>query len=1401
MDANELIGKKFGSFIVQELIGQGSIGAVYRAQQTSSRQEIAIKVLLSALSLRPRQRETFLDQFRRVGSDLIVLKHDNIIHYYGYDIKVDIDYGDIAYIVMPYLSRGFWTTGKHTKRMPLSFSVVLRYLEQIAAALDYAREKGVVHGGLKPTNIFLKDDGNLILTDFGMAQLASLPVIRKTLPALNEYDYLSPEQSMSREYDGRADQYALGVMLFELLTGKPPLWLRADRRFLSQVWNGSRSLPTLQRAHPNLPKAAEEVLLRALSKKPADRYATAGKFAQAFSAAVLPLRRRGTVRSARKRPVDVPTGQHTGEPALTETPSTPPAPAQAVSPVEVPELDLSAFTLPPSLIKDAAPLPAPEQPRLNLAPLDFHQNKREALMPPSKSEARAQAATQDTFISQIRQADREIFKKAMDRADLHRWESRWSDAAAAYRQALERFPDDVKAHTSLGFCLMQMEQWQAALYEYEQALKSDPDNLIATQKKAELYVLLKQPAEVYQTYMRLADLYAQAGQQARYEATWKKIVEFSLQQGNPRSVIPFEVGLRGGPEGIEPYLKARDAIFPAATAIQMLPELPNQGIVLPAQVESGSGAPGGNLPAPDALPPSAQSPLGKLPDWLTGILADTPDTYPLAPMRPATGPIFVDAADQQPLAPDWLTGILAAAPDRQPFAPVRHDVRLILVGEAGMGKSSLLRALKQQSFDPELPVTHGIQVDTLRLTHPQRQGRELTLSTWDFGGQQIYQATHQLFLTRRSIYLLVWNARQGPEVCHLHFWLDTINALAPKAPILLIATHADEWPPEINLPYYRKKYPQLVGQCIVSNKNSHGLDALKQQLLDLTANATLVGQKWSQNWLAAERELSTRREQYLERAIFLQVCKQHGIAEAEALGSFAPGLHDLGKILFFADDPLLSNLVVLKPQWISRAISAILDDRQTRQASGLLKHSDLSRIWTTDEDGQSYNPALYPAFLRLMERFDLCYQLDPERPGARATHCLVPLLLPTQPSLFLPHPPDSASTDLARAEIRYTLDFVPEGLMSWLLVRTHRYSQQLHWRTGAHLTYQGQQAHLELNLPRPELQLIVWGAFPYTFFLILKETLDALLERFQNLQVKREIPCTCQLYAHHPHSHDYDLLEQRFRKGESEVVCQQGSPIALLPLFYGLHAGSAAQITATVQQSQEALNRSSLSQVEFQRTLARIEQGQEFLWRDLARGQMLMSKELMGLSTFKIQKEKSPCPGLFVLEPEPGKLYKPQDYLSRSYRLHLLCEYPSGPHTLKGEPGYLLCEKKKWWKTMSPWLRRIVAVLKTGVPLGKAVGAVFDQMDVDRFANQIDLLNEILSDLPPIESVESVSAIEGDAQSTPMQRLEGAALRALAHFLQTADPAQHWHGLQRVVTPERTILWVCKDHTHIGETL
>jgi internalin A len=349
-------------------------------------------------------------------------------------------------------------------------------------------------------------------------------------------------------------------------------------------------------------------------------------------------------------------------------------------------------------------------------------------------------------------------------------------------------------------------------------------------------------------------------------------------------------------------------------------------------------------------------------------------------------------------------------------------------------------------------------------------------------------------------------------------------------------------------------------------------------------------------------------------------------------------------------------------------------------------------------------------------------------------------------------------------------------------VRTYRYSQLLHWRTGTQLAYAGQQAQIELDTQRREIQLTVWGSFPYTFFEILKNTLDLVLERFQGLQILREIGCNCSEQRHF-HFYSYDsLIKQLATTQHAEVFCPESRRhIPVETLLYGIHPNTTAFTSPSLERQLQEIKQNLVPANELRGRFDQLNEQLKWLWYG-------------HLRTWNVeqQKLKAPCPSLFVLRQDPGMPFNPKDWVSRSYRMQLLCQYPGGPHIMQGEEGYELREGKAWWKTMSPWLRHLVEVLKVGVPMSKALGEVFDKVDVDRFASDIDLLNEVLTDLPAIREIETIEEVGPNAQTLRQQRLEGAAFQALYSFLNKQK--RPWQGLSQVLTPDGTILWLCDHH-------
>ncbi len=279
MNADALIGIVLGTCTLQKIIGQGGMGAVYLAQQSRPRRQVAVKVLLPTTNLTAHQRAAFLERFRRETDAAASLEHPNILHVHEYG-----EQDGLAYLVVPYISGGTIREVLEQEGQ-LSLPKALNYLEQLASALDFAHERGIVHRDIKPANILITSEGRLLVTDFGLVKIIAdgqTPQMRLTGAGapVGTPDYMAPEQVIGEVVDGRSDLYSLGIILYQMTTGLTPFSGETPMQIAAQQLRTPPPPPRLLRK--DLPIEAEQVMLRALAKRPADRYSTTGEFAAAF---------------------------------------------------------------------------------------------------------------------------------------------------------------------------------------------------------------------------------------------------------------------------------------------------------------------------------------------------------------------------------------------------------------------------------------------------------------------------------------------------------------------------------------------------------------------------------------------------------------------------------------------------------------------------------------------------------------------------------------------------------------------------------------------------------------------------------------------------------------------------------------------------------------------------------------------------------------------------------------------------------------------------------------------------------------------------------------------------------------------------------------------------------------
>jgi Leucine-rich repeat (LRR) protein len=315
-----------------------------------------------------------------------------------------------------------------------------------------------------------------------------------------------------------------------------------------------------------------------------------------------------------------------------------------------------------------------------------------------------------------------------------------------------------------------------------------------------------------------------------------------------------------------------------------------------------------------------------------------------------------------------------------------NEAKLILVGEGEVGKSSLLSALRDDQWEEGRPTTHGIEIKTITVTDPNTH-KGITLNGWDFGGQRVYRPTHQLFFSAPAIYLVVWKPREGPQQGLVKEWISLIEHRAPEAKILIVATHGGpkQRQPDID----RQEIWDLFGRglvvdfFLVESKPDEGgvrigLDELRKAIGQAAANLPEMGRLVPKRWEDTRQALKKSGAAYLSLEEVLKSCKSHGMDEEES-ADFIRISHRLGHLIHYEHDPLLQDIVVLKPDWLSTAISFVLDDEQTRENHGLVSFERLGYLWNDPKRiGIRYPSKLHPVFLRLMERYDLSYRVAEE---------------------------------------------------------------------------------------------------------------------------------------------------------------------------------------------------------------------------------------------------------------------------------------------------------------------------------------------------------------------------------------------------------------------------------------
>jgi serine/threonine protein kinase len=273
--STSLIGRKLGKYEITALVGKGGMATVYKGYQPDIERYVAVKVLPP----HPGQDDQFIERFRLEARTIARLQHPHILPLYDYGTE-----DDILYLVMALMDGGSLSE-RIRRRGAMSPTEVETILNPVASALDYAHRQGFIHRDIKPDNILLDREGFAALADFGIVKMLETGSgLTATGGLMGTPAYMSPEQGQGLEVDSRSDVYSLGVVVFEMLAGKPPYQADTPMQLVFKQINAP--IPELSSVRPGLPAALDEVMHRALAKDPDMRYQTATALLHDFRRAI-----------------------------------------------------------------------------------------------------------------------------------------------------------------------------------------------------------------------------------------------------------------------------------------------------------------------------------------------------------------------------------------------------------------------------------------------------------------------------------------------------------------------------------------------------------------------------------------------------------------------------------------------------------------------------------------------------------------------------------------------------------------------------------------------------------------------------------------------------------------------------------------------------------------------------------------------------------------------------------------------------------------------------------------------------------------------------------------------------------------------------------------------------------
>jgi len=408
------------------------------------------------------------------------------------------------------------------------------------------------------------------------------------------------------------------------------------------------------------------------------------------------------------------------------------------------------------------------------------------------------------------------------------------------------------------------------------------------------------------------------------------------------------------------------------------------------------------------------------------------------------------------------------------------EAKVLFVGQGSVGKSSLIKALQNEQFDENRLMTTGIEIDKI-------VSNDITLNFWDFGGQEIMHSTHQFFLTKRSLYILVLNARENDELKRTDYWLKLISSFGVDSPVIIVLNKVDDGNLGIDENRLKRKYPQIKRVLSTSCKDNIGIDELREAIYQESEKLEHVKEVWIENWFEIKEILEQKKDAGMDFISFLEfekLCRDRDI-DSNAQKILIEYLHDLGIVLNFQEKSLKSTNV-LNPRWITDGVYKIINSKAI--LDGVLTREILEQIFTNED---KYPKDKLNFIIEMMRKFELLFDFN-------GNYLIPELLAKSEPELSFDFEKNLCFI--------YEYDYLPTSVISRFITRSHRaILNSFFWKNGVVLEHKKIKALILADEFDKTISIFIDSKEKQEFLTMIRHQLNDINQSLSSLKITQRV--------------------------------------------------------------------------------------------------------------------------------------------------------------------------------------------------------------------------------------------------------------------------------------------------------